>query len=119
MIPGKQGCILINGRVSTVTGGYAYQVYATSKHAIIGLMKNTAAILGQFGIRVNCIYSFVVVTIMATDYFPDKDVKWIEDYACKISNLEGAVLTADDVAKAVVYFWERRLQIYQWTQFYN
>ncbi|KAF6136661.1 hypothetical protein GIB67_016117 [Kingdonia uniflora] len=69
-----------------------------------GLMKNTAAELGRFGIRVNCISSFMIATSMATDYFSDKDGKWIEDLACKIANLKGVVLTVDDVAKAAVYF---------------
>ncbi|KAF6148577.1 hypothetical protein GIB67_042536 [Kingdonia uniflora] len=104
MIPRKQGCILRNGSVSTVMGGVAYHAYTISKHAIIGLMMNTAAELGRFGIRVNCISSFLITTSMATDCFSDKDGKWIEDLACKIANLKGVVLTADDVAKAAVYF---------------
>ncbi|KAF6144142.1 hypothetical protein GIB67_004815 [Kingdonia uniflora] len=105
MIPRKQGSILISGSVATTLGGFAPHAYVTSKHAIIGLMKNTAAELGQFGIRVNCISSFLLASTLASEHFSEKiGDKGVEEYASKVANLKGVVLTKDDVAVAAVYF---------------
>ncbi|KAF6155527.1 hypothetical protein GIB67_017882 [Kingdonia uniflora] len=104
MIPQKYGTILISGSVATVIGGLATHGYVASKHAIIGLMKNAAAELGQFGIRVNCISSFLLASSLSSYLFPDKDSKQIEEKSCEVANLKGAALTKDDVAKAAVYF---------------
>ncbi|KAF6164869.1 hypothetical protein GIB67_017072 [Kingdonia uniflora] len=101
MIPRKQGSILISGSLSCATGGYCTHAYTASKHAIIGLMKNTAAELGQFGIRVNTISSFLIASSLASDFFSDKG---IEDWASELANLKGAVLGANDIAKAAIYF---------------
>ncbi|KAF6147734.1 hypothetical protein GIB67_006707 [Kingdonia uniflora] len=104
MIPQKQGCILMSGSVSSVVGGFGLHAYTASKSAIIGLMKNTAAELGQFGIRVNCISSFLIASPLATDFFASKGVEGVEDWVCRLATLKGAVLTAEDFAKAAVFF---------------
>ncbi|KAF6172787.1 hypothetical protein GIB67_006030 [Kingdonia uniflora] len=104
MIPRKQGCILMSGSVSSVVGGFGLHAYTASKSAIIGLMKNTAAELGQFGIRVNCISSFLIASPLATDFFTNKGVKGVEDWTCQLATLKGAVLTGEDFAKAAVFF---------------
>ncbi|KAF6141524.1 hypothetical protein GIB67_012286 [Kingdonia uniflora] len=104
MIPQKQGCILMSGSVSSIIGGFGLHAYTASKSAIIGLMRNTAAELGQFGIRVNCISSFLIASSLATDFFTKKGVNGVEDWACQLSTLKGAVLTGEDFARAAVFF---------------
>ncbi|KAK9144480.1 hypothetical protein Sjap_004383 [Stephania japonica] len=104
MIPRKQGSIIINGSVGSVIGGVASHAYVASKHAVIGLMKNTAAELGQYGIRVNCISPFAVASSLANDFFQKGGDEGLENWVSSVANLKRVVLTAKDVAEAAVYF---------------
>uniref|UniRef100_A0A2N9FUQ3 Uncharacterized protein n=1 Tax=Fagus sylvatica TaxID=28930 RepID=A0A2N9FUQ3_FAGSY len=45
--------------VGAFLGGGASHGYTSSKHGVLGLMRNTAVELGQFGIRVNCVSPYV------------------------------------------------------------
>ncbi|KAF6175750.1 hypothetical protein GIB67_035733 [Kingdonia uniflora] len=56
------------------------------------------------GIRVNCISSFLIASPLATDFFASKGVEGVEDWVCRLATLKGAVLTAEDFAKAAVFF---------------
>jgi NAD(P)-dependent dehydrogenase (short-subunit alcohol dehydrogenase family) len=62
-------------------------------------MKNTAIELGSFGIRVNCVSPYVVPTPLAKNFFR------LDDDGCAgvYSNLKGANLVPEDVAKAALY----------------
>ena len=60
-----------------------------------------AAEVGQFGIRVNCVSPYAVVTGMGGYYASDK-VK-MEEHLSEMGNLKGHVLKADDVANAALY----------------
>ncbi|XP_077235663.1 secoisolariciresinol dehydrogenase-like [Tasmannia lanceolata] len=103
MIPAKQGSIIINGSAGSVIGGVASHAYVTSKHAVVGLTKNAAAELGQFGIRVNCVSPFLVASSLAKDFIK-KDDGEMERWIAGMSNLKGTVLRAEDIALAAIYF---------------
>ncbi|KAJ8630498.1 hypothetical protein MRB53_023821 [Persea americana] len=103
MVPVKQGSIINNGSISSVIGGVASHAYVASKHAVLGLTKNAAAELGQYGIRVNCISSFALASSLTTNFI-SKDDNEIESWAQSLANLKGVVLTAEDLALAALYF---------------
>ncbi|XP_047171576.1 secoisolariciresinol dehydrogenase-like [Vigna umbellata] len=99
MIPAKRGCIINTASVAGCIGGGATHAYTSSKHGLVGLMKNTAVELGQFGIRVNCVSPYLVATPMLNEYFNIDEEGVREAY----SNLKGSYLVTNDVAEAVVY----------------
>lgn len=55
MIPARRGSIITTASVCGIIGGVASHAYTCSKHAVVGLTKNTAVELGQYGIRVNSV----------------------------------------------------------------
>ncbi|CAJ1952383.1 unnamed protein product [Sphenostylis stenocarpa] len=99
MIPAKKGSIITIGSVSSSVGGVATHAYTSSKHAIVGLAKNTAAELGQYGIRVNCLSCYCISNVLAKDFFKLDD----EGFSRVYSNLKGVVLEEEDVAQAALY----------------
>ncbi|XP_023548352.1 short-chain dehydrogenase reductase 2a-like [Cucurbita pepo subsp. pepo] len=72
-IPRATGCIITTTSVAGVSGGMGPHAYTTSKHAIVGLTKNTACELGRYGIRVNCISPFRVATTMLVNAWRDDE----------------------------------------------
>lgn len=120
MIPKGKGCIISTASVAGVMGGLGPHAYTASKHAIVGLTKNTACELGRYGIRVNCISPFGVATSMlvnawrSSDEEDDEDcmnfgipcereVGKMEEFVCGLANLKGQVLRAKDIAEAALY----------------
>ncbi|XP_047171571.1 momilactone A synthase-like [Vigna umbellata] len=99
MIPAKRGCIINTASVAGCIGGGATHAYTSSKHGLVGLMKNTAVELGQFGIRVNCVSPFAVATPLLSKYFNLDEEGVREAY----SNLKGSYLVPNDVAEAALY----------------
>nr|KYP68688.1 Momilactone A synthase [Cajanus cajan] len=99
MIPAKRGCIINTASVAGCIGGGATHAYTCSKHALVGLMKNTAVELGQFGIRVNCLSPYVVATPLTKKYYNIDEDRIGEIY----SNLKGVHLVPNDVAEAALY----------------
>ncbi|XP_059655073.1 secoisolariciresinol dehydrogenase-like [Cornus florida] len=99
MIPARRGTIINTASVCSVIGGVASHDYTCSKHALLGLTKNTAVELGKFGIRVNCVSPYAVPIALARDFFELKDEEFNDVY----SNLKGVSLKSKDVAKAVMY----------------
>ena len=71
IIPRAIGCIISTTSVAGVSGGMRPHAYTTSKHAIVGLTKNTAYELTRYGIRVNCISPFRVATMMLVNAWRD------------------------------------------------
>ena len=71
MIPRATGCIISTTSVAGVSEGMGPHTYTTSKHDIVGLIKNTAHKLGRYGIRVNCILPFGVATTMLVHAWMD------------------------------------------------
>ncbi|XP_020221842.1 secoisolariciresinol dehydrogenase [Cajanus cajan] len=99
MIPAKRGSIITIGSVSSSVGGVATHAYTSSKHAIVGLAKNTAAELGKYGIRVNCLSCYFISNTAAKELFK------LDDDGCSrvYSNLKGVALKEEDVAQAALF----------------
>ncbi|XVF67022.1 hypothetical protein PTKIN_Ptkin10aG0087400 [Pterospermum kingtungense] len=97
MIPAGKGSIISLGSVCSSVGGVASHAYTSSKHGIIGLTKNVAAELGRFGIRVNCLSPYFIVTPLTTNFFK------LDGDDGVYSNLKGVVLQQQDVAEAALY----------------
>lgn len=118
MIPRKAGSIICTASIAGIMGGVSPYAYTASKHAILGLMKNAAAELGKYGIRVNSVSPYGVATSMSVGVFKSVETQETEDEAsgiteedrlkveewCKsIANLKGPVLKAEDIAEAGLY----------------
>ncbi|KMT16377.1 hypothetical protein BVRB_3g055220 [Beta vulgaris subsp. vulgaris] len=108
MIPLKKGSIISLCSIASVMAGISPHGYTASKHAILGLTKNVAAELGQYGIRVNCVSPYAVPTDFSMGHLPkdertDDAIAGFLAFAGKIANLQGVILTAEDVANAVVF----------------
>lgn len=119
MIPRGSGCIISTASVAGVLGGLGPHAYTASKHAIVGLTKNTACELGRYGIRVNCISPFGVATSMLVNAWRSHDdddeeeeegmipsaqeVEKMEDFVRGLANLKGPTLRAKDIAEAALY----------------
>ncbi|OVA12686.1 Short-chain dehydrogenase/reductase SDR [Macleaya cordata] len=119
MVPRGTGCIISTASVAGVMGGLGPHSYTASKHAIVGLTKNTACELGRYGIRVNCISPFGVATSMLVNAWrkcedEDEDcmdiggpcqeeVEKMEEFVRGLANLQGPTLRARDIAEAALY----------------
>ncbi|XP_054782817.1 short-chain dehydrogenase reductase 2a-like [Prosopis cineraria] len=124
MIPQRSGCIISTSSVAGVMGGLGPHAYTASKHAIVGLTKNTACELGKYGIRVNCISPFGVATSMLVNAWRsgddegeegegegsmsfglpvEEEVEKMEEFVRGLGNLKGATLKAKDIAEAALY----------------
>ncbi|CAH1415916.1 unnamed protein product [Lactuca virosa] len=99
MIPARSGSIIMMGSVSGSIGGIISHAYSSSKHAIVGLTKNTAAELGQYGIRVNCVSPYFIPSPLTANYTQD----YPEKYSNVYSNLKGITLREKDVAEATLF----------------
>ncbi|XP_040995356.1 secoisolariciresinol dehydrogenase-like [Juglans microcarpa x Juglans regia] len=99
MVPTRRGSIITTASVCSTIGGIASHAYTSSKHGVVGLMRNTAVELGQFGIRVNCVSPYLVATPLAKDFFKLDDNGVYSVY----SNLKGSLLKPEDVAEAALY----------------
>ncbi|PWA34006.1 glucose/ribitol dehydrogenase [Artemisia annua] len=99
MIPARSGNIITMGSISGSIGGVISHSYSSSKHAIVGLTKNTAAELGQYGIRVNCLSPHFIPSPLTTNMISD----YPEKYSNVYSNLKGIALAKDDVAEAALF----------------
>ncbi|KAK9280040.1 hypothetical protein L1049_013725 [Liquidambar formosana] len=118
MVPRRSGCIISTASVAGLMGGVGPHAYTASKHALVGLTKNTACELGQFGIRVNCISPFGVATTMLVNAWRsseeheecmdfrascEEEVEKMEEFVTGLANLKGATLRTKDIAEAALY----------------
>ncbi|KAL5723957.1 momilactone-A synthase [Ranunculus cassubicifolius] len=103
MIPAKKGSIIFTSSVVSVISCDGPHAYTVSKHALVGLMKNLCAELGQYGIRVNCISPYAIATPMVTAGALGLDESVAEEISHNAANLKGVVIKAEDVAEAAVY----------------
>ncbi|XP_010262932.1 PREDICTED: secoisolariciresinol dehydrogenase-like [Nelumbo nucifera] len=99
MIPARRGSIISTASVCSLVGGVASHAYTCSKHAVVGLTKNAAVELGKFGVRVNCVSPYLVVTPLTKKFFNLDENGSPGIY----SNLKGRMLWPEDVAEAVLY----------------
>lgn len=102
MVPAKSGSIISTASVSSLVGAAATHAYCCSKHGVLGLTRNAAIELGQFGIRVNCLSPYALVTPLATSFL-NLRAEELEAYMNSTANLKGVTLRAQDVANAALY----------------
>ncbi|OMO68445.1 Short-chain dehydrogenase/reductase SDR [Corchorus olitorius] len=102
MVPARSGCIISTASVSSTVGAAASHAYCASKHAVLGLTKNAAVELGQFGIRVNCLSPYALATPLATSFVGVNDEE-LEKAMGVLANLKGVTLKAEDIANAALY----------------
>ncbi|KAL2507424.1 Secoisolariciresinol dehydrogenase [Forsythia ovata] len=96
MKPVGQGSIINMASVCSVIGGVATHAYTCSKHALLGLTRNTAVELGQHGIRVNCVSPYAFPSYQSRNLLGLKENEWLQDDMY-------SKLKAEDVAQCVVY----------------
>ncbi|XP_074268121.1 borneol dehydrogenase, mitochondrial-like [Silene latifolia] len=99
MIPAKQGSIITTSSTCSIIGGGATYAYTVSKHGVVGLMKNAAVELGNYGIRVNCIAPHLISTPMTRSFLNMKD----EDFSQFYSNMKGERCKVEDVAQTALF----------------
>ncbi|XP_073154461.1 secoisolariciresinol dehydrogenase-like [Henckelia pumila] len=102
MVPARRGSIISMSSVCSGMGGAAPHAYTSSKHAVVGLTKNLAVELGEFGIRVNCLSPFAMATPLAKKFLLVEDEE-LERVVCGKANLKGTVLRVDDVANGALF----------------
>ncbi|XP_038895003.1 secoisolariciresinol dehydrogenase-like [Benincasa hispida] len=101
MKPCGRGSIVTTASICSVIGGIGTHAYTSSKHGVLGLMRNTAVDLGRYGIRVNCVSPNVVPTEMGRKLFKLKEG---DEFPSFYWNLKGGdILREEDVGEAVVY----------------
>ncbi|KAB5519683.1 hypothetical protein DKX38_024002 [Salix brachista] len=103
MIPARSGTIISTASVSSLLGAAASHAYCCSKHAVLGLTRNAAAELGQFGIRVNCLSPYALATPLARKFIGIDDDEVLETAMNSFANLKGVTLKTEDVANAALY----------------
>ncbi|KAL8132099.1 secoisolariciresinol dehydrogenase-like [Apium graveolens] len=103
MVPARSGCILSTSSLSSNIGGAASHAYCASKHAVLGLTKNVAVELGQFGIRVNCLSPYAMATPLAKSFVGIEDNEMLEGVMNSLANLKGVTLRTEDVANAALF----------------
>ncbi|XP_021892526.1 secoisolariciresinol dehydrogenase-like [Carica papaya] len=103
MIPARSGSIISTASVTSRIGGGASHAYTCSKHGVWGLTKNVAVELGQFGIRVNCLSPYGVVTPLLRKFGVPGNDEELENLVSSLGNLKGVSLKAQDVAHAAAY----------------
>ncbi|KAI3826303.1 hypothetical protein L1987_00349 [Smallanthus sonchifolius] len=102
MVPARAGSIISTASLASSIGGAASHAYCSSKHAVAGLTKNLALELGQFGIRVNCLSPYAMVTPLASSFFRLDD-EALENLMSSRANLKGVTLKTDDVANTALF----------------
>ncbi|KAL3330029.1 hypothetical protein AABB24_034074 [Solanum stoloniferum] len=99
MIPRGQGSIITTGSVCSSIGGVCPHAYTSSKHGLLGLTRNAAVDLGRYGIRVNCVSPYVILTASALDTLKKMGKEDSDVY----STLKGATLSPNDVAETAAF----------------
>ncbi|CAN1134042.1 Secoisolariciresinol dehydrogenase (Fragment) [Linum perenne] len=102
MIPRRAGSIISTASISSAMGGAASHAYCCAKHAVLGLTRNAAVELGQFGIRVNCLAPYAMATPLANK-FVGLDDEQLEAAMSSLANLKGVTLKTEDVANAALF----------------
>ena len=108
MGPRRSGCILCTGSTTGMLGGVAALPYSLSKATVVGVVRLVAEELARAGVRVNAISPHAIATPLlvrslarANPGVGDEALKRLVERG--MSELEGAVLELEDVARAAVY----------------
>ena len=98
------GSIINMASTAGLMGGLGPHAYAASKHAVIGLTKNTAAELCSVGVRVNAIAPAGMATAMVAALSGDVSaIEETKERLAKTSPLKHRAGVADDVANAALW----------------
>ncbi|KAK7829516.1 secoisolariciresinol dehydrogenase [Quercus suber] len=87
MIPARKGSIINTASISSIMGGTAPHGYTCSKHAMAGLMKNTAVELGHFGIRSGATLLAYGVAVLVLCWSASADASVIAVVLCSIGGV--------------------------------
>ena len=90
MIPQRKGCILFTTSACTSIAGLSTHTYAASKYAAWGLARNLAGEVGEFGIRVNCVSPYGVVTGIVGKV-SETEASQVEGFMSALGNLKGHI----------------------------
>ncbi len=98
------GSIINMASTAGLMGGLGPHAYAASKHAVIGLTKNTAAELCKVGVRVNAIAPAGMATAMVAALSGDATaIEETKERLAKTSPLKNRPGVAEDVANAALW----------------
>ncbi len=105
MMSQGSGSIINMASTAGLLGGQGPHAYATCKHGMIGLTKNVAVELGQYGIRANCIAPGSMATTMVAQLIAGdpNDIDGTKARLAEISPLKGRPGLAEDVANAALW----------------
>uniref|UniRef100_A0A1D1XTE2 Sex determination protein tasselseed-2 n=1 Tax=Anthurium amnicola TaxID=1678845 RepID=A0A1D1XTE2_9ARAE len=108
MAPRGRGCILCTASMASVMGGVAPHGYSVSKAAVAGLVRTAAGELCGFGVRVNAISPYAVMTPgfgmgAMRELFPGVEDERLVEAVHGGGVMKGAACEARDVARAAVY----------------
>ena len=104
MIPRGRGSIVSMSSTAGIMGGLGPHAYATAKHAVIGLTKNIACELAQYGIRANAISPAGMATPMVAALSGDPSaIEKTKKVLAANSPLKGRPGLADDVVNAALW----------------
>ena len=104
MAPQGSGSIVNTSSEAGIMGGRGPHAYAAAKHGVIGLTKNVAAELAQYGVRCNAICPTSMATSMVAGLWGDhRDIEATKARLAANSPLKGRAGTAEDVANAVLW----------------
>ncbi len=105
MVPRGTGSIVSMASTAGLMGGLGPHAYAAAKHGVVGLTKNVAAELGQYGIRVNAIAAAGMATPMVAQVTTGDpaDIEGAKKALAEASPLHGRPGLAEDVANAVLW----------------
>ncbi|KAK9194086.1 hypothetical protein WN944_004788 [Citrus x changshan-huyou] len=101
MIPQHKGCILFTASACTEIAGIGSPAYTVSKYGIIALVKILAAELRQYGLRVNCVSPYGLVSGISSRNSINPAI--LEAFLSEMGNLRGQVLNAEGIANAALY----------------
>ena len=102
VVPQSKSSILFTSSTATAISGISSHAYAASKCGMLGIARNLAVELGQYGIRVNCVSPYAVMTGISPELNEDNKPQF-EAAVSEIGNLKGQILKAEDVARAALY----------------
>ena len=100
MLQSGGGAIVNTSSVAGVIAFAGFEIYAASKHAVIGMTKSAAVEFAKQGIRINAVLPAVIETDMYRRFVGEK-ADFIE--ALKAQHPIGRIGTADEVANAVIW----------------
>ncbi|MFN8625821.1 MAG: SDR family oxidoreductase [Candidatus Binatia bacterium] len=103
MIAQGGGSIVNTASAAGVSGGLAGAAYTASKHALVGLTRNTAWMYTKQGIRCNAICPGGTITNISESMAPDRmDISGAQRMAA-FSALMPAMLEATDIASLALF----------------